>query len=379
MKILKYKDRIGTIAYYTGLILEIYNSFSGYMYGGAYMPYVILAGMACLALAFVLSLDVRDKKAMVMMAIILIYGLICYYFQRSALVLRIALVVLPGRKQDMHRIVSVFFYGTAAIMLIGMIASFMGIGGPLSITDLYRNEPEKRYAFGFRHPNGFALFIFRTFLLGLYALKDRLKLWSLALYAAVIIVFQLFAGSKAGIAFTILVVICRIWGHYVKGRIAPLLLSIGAYIMMAVEAVLVIMAGNQNFFYQYQWFHIFWFRINNVVTGRLMYSRDLFNSQSLTFFGIPTGETLCEIGYINAMFAEGMVFLALYIIILVILIRYYRKHNDTAALAVIIGILAYTMAESFLSYANKNVIWLLCIGVIAAHESGHREISDSNE
>ena len=69
-----------------------------------------------------------------------------------------------------------------------------------------------------------------------------------------------------------------------------------------------------------------------------------------------------EVGFVNALYNQGIVFFILYLgALFYAFYRMYRE-KDMSALVVIMAFTLYAMAEAFLPYANKNGIWLFLIG-----------------
>ena len=292
------------------------------------------------------------------------YGFACYYFQSSALVLRIILILLAGRKEDPLKTAKIFFYGTALIMLYTGILSALGLHNTLYLTQVFRHEEETRWCFGFFHPNGFSLFLVKEYLLAVYIYGKNRNRLLLIVMTAICPVLLILAGSKMGIVCFICVAAASFIALIFK-NIDKLLFILGTA-AMALQTVFIYLLGViplpeihngevENL----------WDLLNEITTGRLEHARSAFLYNRLTLFGVGHAEDVTEMGSVNMIFNQGVFFAAVYIVSLFTI--YYRmyKKQETFSMILILGTTFYSLSESFNAYFNKNPLWICFIGIAA--------------
>ena len=73
-------------------------------------------------------------------------------------------------------------------------------------------------------------------------------------------------------------------------------------------------------------------------------------------------EAVSEIGFVDSLYREGVVFVAAYCVLLFVMLYKLYKQKDKYGMFLLLCFTFYTIAESFLPYANKNGVWILLIG-----------------
>ena len=345
------------------MVCELIVTPSGYAFGWYHEKTYIVAGMVCFALSILLVPEF--KKNWKLYVLCGAYGLICYYFQHSALILRIALALLAGRRQKRDHVVRFFFYGTLLIVVYTAVMSLLGLHNTVVVTDRFRSVEETRLCLGFFHPNSLSFFVYRVFILGCFLLDRDFK-WKticfclLTVFCGTLIVLS---ASKMGIAALLLTLFMCAVKKFLPDKIAGIVLFILSIASAAVQMILVIVfmlvkipqpnIGEQE---------NLWDLLNNVTTGRLWGAAEVMQQNRFNLFGIKLVETLTEMGFANATIQQGFVFFILYSVLFIILCIKAYKYRDKAAQVVFTGSAAYSMGESYLAYFNKNPLWLMLIG-----------------
>ena len=107
----------------------------------------------------------------------------------------------------------------------------------------------------------------------------------------------------------------------------------------------------------------FWDYANRLTTGRLGHAYDVIHQLDITLFGYGNTVKTTEIGYVNAFYEQGLIFLTVYCVGVYGLQYRMKKEKNLLALVVITGVVCYSFAEAFLPYWNKNLILLLAMGI----------------
>lgn len=358
-KLIKSKNNISTIFFYAGILAELLVSFSGYLIGGYHENIIIVVGMAMFCISILFDMDI--KKDWPIFLISALYGLICYYFQHSAFILRIALAILAGRRQNIKTVFKMFFFGTLFIMIFYGVLSALGLHNTLFVEGNFRSVMERRYSFGFFHPNGYALFLFRTAMMGMFAYIDKMKLVSFIIYSVLFTAFMIPANSKIGTLIIVVGFILFAIGKYFSKK-ASYILSIGSTVCVAL---LWLYIKFQDYIEVNLFFHNIWMFVDKVTTGRSGNSYRAMRDNSPTLFGVGFGPETSEMGLVDSIYCQGLVFMIVFILVCILLYRKMIKENNMPAVVIIAVTIMYSVAESFLEYFNKNMIWLLCIGILA--------------
>ncbi len=355
-------DVIGKIAFWAGILCELIVSVSGYAFGGYHEPMIIILGMLFFSLSICMHLEL--KKNWLLYLICAVVGLGYYYVQSSALILRILLILLAGREQKAEPVIKFFFWGTLVIMIYTSVLAGLGLHNTVSLTRHFRHEEETRYCFGFYHPNGFAFFLFRTLVLGLYTYGRQLKLWMMAVAAVVMMILFRMAGSKMGVTAAVCVIVAFWLVRFLKTVQAQKRFFILGNSLMALE-ILFIMISMVCFLPSAETDLTgvgFWQVLNELTTGRLFFIHKTYLAYPIPLWGYQGFMEATEVGFVNALYNQGLIFLLVYFVALFYLFyRMYQK-KDMPALVLILGFTLYAMAEAFLPYFNKNGIWMLFIG-----------------
>lgn len=369
-------DAIGKIAFRAGILCELIVSVSGYAFGGYHEPAIIVLGMLFFSISICMHLEL--KKNWKLYLICAVVGLGYYYLQSSALILRILLILLAGREQKAERVIKCFFWGTLVIMICTAVLAALGLHNTLSLTQNFRHEEETRYCFGFYHPNGFAFFLFRVLVLGLYTYGKQLKLWMMAVVAAASMTLFWMAGSKMGITAAVCVIVAFWLVRYFKTDqtrksfyfIGNALMALEVLFLMFsmvwfVPSAEIVLAGEG-----------FWQILNELTTGRLFFIHKTFLNYPIPLWGYQGFTEATEVGFVNALYNQGLVFLLVYLAALFYLFYRMYQNKDMPAMVLILGFTLYAMAEAFLPYFNKNGIWMLFIGWnLYQAESGRKAVS----
>lgn len=371
---------IANIIFILGILCELIVSFSGYLGGGYHEEVIILIGMVLFSIKILMTMNL--KKDWPIFLVTGIYGLLCFKFQGSALVLRLILIILAGRDQDAKKISKIFFFGTLITMVVAAVLAALGIYGSITITDRFkRYDDEVRYAFGFLHPNSFAFFVLRTMMFGVYAYYEKLKWWMLIIVGAVYVGLIYLAESTIAMAVGVFMIVLLIGAKLIKHKVYQgMIYYIGMLGMLVVIGFsYVAMVCFDPKFGPDGYAVGFWQTINqNYVTGRFTSANLAYLNNKLTPFGMYKGPQLTEIGFVDSLYYQGVIFMILYVTLLLVLYRQMYKRGNVAAMIIIATSSLHSFAESYLVYMNKNIVLLLAIGSIMCTTVGAKACSNND-
>jgi len=355
------------VFFWCGVLCELVVSFSGYLFGGYHEQLIALIGMGFFAGKILLSMDV--KKDWMISLVAVLFGLICYKVQNTAIVMRMVLILLAGKDQDVKKVIRLFFYGTVAVMIFGVILAVAGKHNAIYVEDVFRHgDIERRYEFGFFHPNAFAFFWFRIVVMGLYLYGDKLKLLGSIIVVILAVIPAKLCNSKiamaivifSGILFIMLQIFKAKWFYrfyYILGNVFIFLniaLAYGGMILYEFHATadgeLPVGLWSSLDYYLF--------------TGRIEHSHDLFETVTITLFGHNKYLMTVEVGYVSALFSQGIVFSVIFVIMIFSLYRKLYKDKQYKLMAIVLCTCTYCLAESFVPYVNKNLILMVGIGYL---------------
>ena len=279
------KNQIAELFFWMAVVCELVVSFSGYAFGGYKEPWIIILGLGFSGLSILFSMDLKQEWKI--LAICGFVGLGFYWLQKTALILRIIMLLLAGRYANRRKVIGFFFWGTLTGMLYAGILAALGMHNSLSITQLFRQEVETRYCFGFYHPNGFSLFFFRMIAMGLYVYGEKMKNWLLAMVGIISLAIMALGASKAGIATLFLTFagffVIRIW----KKEGWEKRLAITGAVLMVVEILFIL--GSMIWFCPSETIYGegqgFWQLFNEITTGRLYKIHETFIQYPIPLWG----------------------------------------------------------------------------------------------
>jgi len=358
--------RAAELLFYAGILCELIVSPSGYLFGGYREPVIIVTGMAFFSLSLLLTVIAgfhERKKELPFYALLCGYALVCYYFQHSALVLRIVLILLSGRDRKLRDVVRMFLFGTLAIVLFGAVLSLLGLHNPPVMTDHFRHEEEKRLALGFFHPNGFAFFIFRIYVMWIWLYGEKAKLRSMIPVILGTGVLLVLARSKAALFIFVLLTAGMIVFRKSRSKLPEKLLYFAG--LTAGVVICALMLALRFFPFPQQNYgnaSTLWDYMNEFTTGRMQHAMDALRSTPVSLFGcrdVPDGT---EIGFVNAFLNQGAVFVLLFAVVFFVCYRRLYRTGERYGMLLALSFLLYSMAEAYLPYFNKNGIWMLMIG-----------------
>ncbi|MCR4586643.1 MAG: hypothetical protein K5686_13080 [Lachnospiraceae bacterium] len=354
-------------AFYLGLVCELLVSPSGFASLGLTNQILIAAGIALLLLAAVLDMDI--KKDLPLYSAVFAFSGIFLLLTHSALMLRLSLVLLAGRDECAEKVMKLYFYGTALLTAGILIRALAGVGGEIFVVDNFRHTQERRFMFGFVHPNAFSFFWFRLFIMWIYLYGMKIKGRFLGLGAVVFALPFVLASSKMGIAIFVYILAGVIFLRLDKNEKHRLVYH-RAQQFIAAAVILFILSF---LFIPYPENHAgkvenAWDALNEITTGRFEIARDALKSNEIKLFGNRTVEEATEVGYVNTLLREGVIFTALYL--LLVFLRWMgavkKKENETSLL--ICGFMLYSVAEAFIPYFNKNGVFITMLGVSGKDE-----------
>lgn len=358
------KLRVADALFWLGILCELTVSFTGYAYGNYHEMQIILLGMLCFAGKILLTMNLKQDLPIFLLCGV--YGALCYYFQSSALIMRVLLILLAGRDKKAEQVIKVFFWGTLAAMLVTALLAFLGLHNEVSLTQNFRSGETTRYCFGFFNPNGFSVFAFKVYVFGLFAYGRKVRWWGYTLWMIAFGILMFLANSKMGMATMVVTTAFFFLARYNRRRDhGKLLYVIGLVIMVlelaSIAAILFFLPYIREWYF---WGFDPWVMLDKLTTGRLQDAYKIFISVEPNWMGRPWFPEATEVGFFNALYNQGFIFLLLYLVLLFWFYRKLYRDKNYYGMMLVLGFTLYSYGEAFLPYYNKNGVWMLMTGAL---------------
>ena len=358
------------------LIHEMWKTtmFSRYIYGVRGVIFTFL----CLGLMLlkVMLYDHFSVKQIIYSAVLLIVGALTYLGTGNILYVSLMVMVIAAKDVDLDKIIGVWLAVTAAIMLMALTASQLGIIDNLQYVsyDFFTGKKMVRNSFGIVYPTDCAAHIFFCVLSLFYLRRDYLKWYDFT--AGAIAGFLVYYYCRAKLdALSILLAVVLFLAAFVfkKNKLWKKLWStIGPWVTPAACMGMIVLTYvyKQNGPLE---------RINKFISGRLF-----FGKAGMDEYGIPLlGQKLRLIGnggttdtfhlhynfldasYINMLVVSGMVFLTVFML-MYIMIGYIHRKNTFMLCA--LSLIAFNCAIAHHMTAVEYNIFTLALFAAAGKE-----------
>lgn len=287
--------------------------------------------------------------------IVLAVSFYCYRLSGKNDLLRLAVFLMASRDIDLEKAMKYSFYTTLAGFVLIFVLAVLGLYGDVAqIGDFGRGIPdEKRYVFGFGHPNtmfgcGYALFLMWLWLYG-----KSSKWWQYGLVAVLLAALVVVTRSRTGLLICGLTLVIGAGAKlapklakeptiYLEGTILSTVSCVILSVLAAYQASVVFiedMAEPEFWLFEAK----INFRISNLYystddRGGVLYRWKLFAGRS--------SESYFDMGWDRLFYWYGIIpTLAIIICVLIVAYMSYKKQN-LWTLILIISLSMYTLMEA---------------------------------
>jgi hypothetical protein len=280
-----------------------------------------------------------------------------------------------ARDIDLKKAMKYTFYVSVVGFIIIVLLSVIGVmGDVVQVGDFGRGIPdERRYVFGFGHPNTLFGSVFAVLLMWLWIYGRKsgfLAFFAMSLGSLFIAVLARTRTGLAVIVMTLIVAaIARIWPALKEKKIVYLLETLVSPVLCVITAVLA--AGYAGMFYTGEGIklpHHFWeleellsYRISNVYystpdRGAVLFRWKLFASRG--------SEGYFDMGWVRLFYWYGILPTAVIVALLLAVIWVCWEKKDIWTLVLILSASVYTIVEAtFVTRYIGRDFFLLIAGV----------------
>lgn len=313
------------------------------------------------------------RKEWFIIAAVIGFTFICYKITGRNELLRFSMFIIAAKDVDLEKTMKYWFYFCLAGFSIILLLSLAGIMGDIYVeADFGRGCLERRYVFGFGHPNTLCGCIYAILLLWIwiYGKKSRMvayvawiigsvALYKLSLSRTIILVFMITIGLALLIRLSSMIGEMKIT-YIVSAIISPIL-------CVAVSIIAAIVS-------KYRWYvepnGIGWHdgnkyvvRLDEVLNNRisnLYYDSDMHEGAIETWklFSDRNSNGIFDMGWVRLFYWYGIIPASLVVIFLILLIYACYKKRDIWTVLIVISMGIYTVIEAtFVSrYIGRNIL-----------------------
>lgn len=322
------------------------------------------------------------KTEYIMLGISLIIAALSFLHVHNYFACLLFLLIFAGKDIPFKKTVSVYLLFMGACILITACAAFLGYGELFMAEDFRGLGIEKRYCFGFTHPNTCHIVYMQFILVLIWYFWEKLKWFHILAAMLLNMLLFIFTNSRTnmllGTAVLAVMLLGKIWTKiqrikWIYGLGITALAS--SLLLSAVTAI-----QNPNRMSALMKF------IDEVWTGRIYwggywanfyrtYTEDnipiVTPRERITLFSHRDGQILIDMGFIKLYYNYGIMIFT--IVIALILIKLYQnaRKKDLAELMIIVSGIVLMLGESFSfgQYITRNILFVFMLDLMPRQES----------
>ena len=333
----------------------------------------------------------HDLKEWIGILVILGFTFFCYRLSGKNELLRLATFLLATRDIDVRKAMKYSFYVcVAGFGLIGLLSVFGIMGDIAIVADFGRGIPdEKRYVFGFGHPNSMFGCIYALMLMWLWLYGKSAKWWGYVIAAGLLGLVIWVTRSRTG-----LIIVVATMGLAVLARLfkklsgSAVIYWLGFIYSTGLSVVLTIMAA---------WKADQIYRPEGVVDDKKFWALDdrIGNRISNLYYGAEDrgavlsrwklfagheSESYFDMGWARLFYWYGIIPTVLIILCIIAILYVGYKKKDIWTLIMVMSLSIYTLAEAtFVSRYFGRLFFLLVAGVYLWYFFGKKGEADDGQ
>lgn len=350
------RKKIAAFLFDTGFLIEILVMI--FANAGLNLPYEgRLLQLAAAVFGVKILLTKYSVKEWIVWGFAGLLTLIPCITMHETLYLQILLMLVAAKDVNRDRSLRLYFCLLMISMLLMAVGSKMGLTGDfVQVKDFERVGMEKRYCFGFSHPNVFYSNLLNLTGVALVLFFKKMKTWHYLVLTVMNIIFFNLSISRTGFIVVQIMILLAFAAYKIPQlfhrKVVCVFGAAGiAGMILCSWGLMVADYGKIRF-------------LDGYLTGRIGLARA---NASLSTWGLlpqRIGDAVVDMGYVRLMASWGIIFGLLYI--LLIFLNYFRsiKRNDTIGAVVLFSYSLFTMIEAHAlsMYLVRNLMFLLMIG-----------------
>ena len=362
------RAKLGSILLYVTLIAETLLV----LYDMSEIPYgsMSLIFRGTFAVSFLaLCLKRHDKKVWAALAVMMVFGVFCWYVTGRNEILRFSVFAAACGGEDLKKLLKTEFFVTLCGSILIVLLSLTGIYGAMDQTTHYRmgDDEATRATLGFGHPNALHCMFLMLLILGIAIWFDAMRFVHFAAAGAACAAMYVITDSRTGaIASFLAVGLAAVMKavSVIRGRCA----AAGKYMAAAfadsftdlchIETAAVVLMGTVFSVWAARWSThsgVWWYgyeKVDHFLNGRMS---DLeFGAEekaSLAYWSLFSGKgarRFFDMGYARLYYWYGIVPATVIVLLVIVTVALCRYFDEKGILVMTAVMALYTVFEAHL-------------------------------
>lgn len=356
----KNRDKMANIFFYTALSLELLTFvLSNCPFTVPYQGRIPHLAFALFAMKVLFTK--YSKKEWIAIVVLGLLGATSYLAMGDEWVIRIVMMIIASKNMSLETSVKCIFW--VSFISTGLIVAFacIGIGRPLvDVREYGRGVVETRWCLGFNHANNIHGMIWYIMSLGILVYFQKTKWYHYVLLTIANVGLYLLTVSRAGFLVTEIVIIAALIFRYYP-QIAK-----WKWVYWAGGAGTLFCAGIGIYAIAKGVYGIPWLKkLSDILTGRLEFLTWWEKTEYWTLFGSAREYHAIDDGFITILSKYGYVIFTLYVVCILLLIRYFYSKRKWMEFILLMTCVFYTFMESTFTINTPllcNFTFVLLIG-----------------
>ncbi len=364
MNLIKDRSRLANILFYIALTIELF--FMVAEKSELSIPYIshVFRVTFMITLISLLILK-RDLKEWIAVIAILGFTFICYRLTGRNELLRFSSFMLAARDVDLKKVEKYWFFFSAIGFAVIFLLSVLGIMGDIYIdADYGRGGIERRYVFGFGHPNTICGCVYMLLLLWIWLYGRKAQI---AAYAAVTVAcfcIYLLTVSRTFLMLSLVTITLAAIATFIPKTkekkavyISSAIIAPGLCLLFSIAA-----AATSVYYWNHDGLlHQIVRKVDGALNGRIanLYYNWYSHAGTLEtwrLFSTPASEEYFDMGWIRLYYWYGIIPATIIVFLIFAIIYVCWKKKDVYTLILIFSLSVYTVIEAtFVSrYIGRN-------------------------
>lgn len=275
--------------------------------------------------------------------------------------------IVACKDVDIYKLFKLSFWIRGAFLVFKVLSALLGITGMQQVLNT-RGVEDKRYAFGYGHPNAAHYELFVIVALAIIVWHERMKIAHYIFLCAGNLFLYYYTRSRTGMIVVFIVLLMAYEVSKKKiGLFKRIIATYGkyAYLISAAMSILICLI--------LEWLPFF--RLHGTFSSRFIDGQEALYNIPLSLFGKSISGIL-DMGLIDMLIERGVIFFALFLYGMTLLLKLFSKHEMYAEEAVGVTYAIYSLMENAVNTVMMNVMPLFLVLVLYPTGKCHADFLD---
>lgn len=358
-------EKIGTLLFFTGVLFEVLimmldrcawtNPYEGWMFR---ISFLIFALKVCITK--------YSLKEWLVIALCAAFAFLTYSMTTRDEVVRLVVFAAAMKGIDGKKALKTVFWTTTAGMVLLAVLSLTGVLG--TVYDPYSGfgfkEGTLRLCLGVGNSNTLSIMVWALMTLGIYLYHERMKLWHYVVLLGATILTYMGTLTRTSLLMTLATLVMAFIMQHSKRLRESVWIYAGSILAVAAGVAFSVWAAYVSTWHEYlpAWI----VRIDRILTGRITtlyaFAEGGARLENWKLFGDPSYVQYFDMGYVRLFFWYGIIPASLGLIVLCLLLLYFRKNQDYMGFVLTASFAVFTIIEAHIIsvfIARNYILFLL--------------------